>query len=165
VRYSSLDSCYFRGLNLEMSTWSLRLLCTIPLLIMSRRCRQRRLRQKAWVLQVSEPPPSDILPLLMSHTPAGSGGSGRKPGFYRSVNPLPPNNKHAVVLALPQESKQSLTWSLVRPNTGRQLRPLPNDQFILRWPPPHACAPRTRLTRLEIQGGWARVSIHILKVT
>lgn len=53
-------------------------------------------------------------------------------GFYRSINPLPPHNKHAILLALPQESKQGISWIIVRPNTGRQLKPIATDQLITR---------------------------------
>ena len=62
--------------------------------------------------------------------PTAKGQNGG--GFYRSINPVPPYNRHAVVLALAQESKQGVNWTLVRPNTGRQLKPVPSEQFLTR---------------------------------
>ncbi len=74
-------------------------------------------------------------------------GSQSKKGFYRSLQPLPPYNKHAIVLALPQESKQGVTWTIVRPNTGRQLKPIPTEQLFTRSE--HEFWPLTCLTPID----------------
>ena len=50
--------------------------------------------------------------------------------FHRSINRLPGTNKFAVVLAMPQGAAGA---GVFRPNTGRQQRPMPRDQFVSRW--------------------------------
>lgn len=55
--------------------------------------------------------------------------------FYRSTHILPGSGKHGVVLALPQGSRRDRTFIVVRPNTGRQPKPMPADVFASRSAP------------------------------
>lgn len=52
--------------------------------------------------------------------------------FYRSIQRLPGTGKHAVVLGLQLGSGRSQSFSVVRPNTGRQLRPVQSTLFLSR---------------------------------
>ena len=58
---------------------------------------------------------------------------GKLGRFYRSIQRLPGSTKHAVLLGMPQTEAPNSNVIVFRPNTGHQIRPMPNDQFVAKW--------------------------------
>lgn len=62
---------------------------------------------------------------------AGASGSttAAAASFYRTTNLLPGTGRRGIVLALAQGEQRARTFTIVRPNTGRQPKPWTKEQF------------------------------------